>query len=706
MDNDAIIERDDLVFVTNGRNNSEEKNNFVKHEFKPAENFLTNDNDNDDEEDTIIRGSPDALCIICGMLETKYDCPACLRQTCSVQCVKEHKKKFECSGVRKRAKFIQKNDMDVDMLRDDNCLLEDGAQLIESAVRRRQNNSLSAKTDPRHQFENGVRHDEYRQNNRATAAMVSQTAMSQEYKELAKSFAKDVNEWISTTGAKFQLKSNDLKRLASERGTTVFCAPLGLDLRTLNSSSVNNLRRRKPPVTPPTTTTTITTKDINVIVPPAAPAGAEDDICSENNVKHQQFASRLFWKVLWRLCPGDDVEICIIDPKRSEQCTIGECLTAMYQNKWTPKGVKSGPPKLQPYLSPFFDEAVDPPTLKDSAIALLPVPIRLKDDLGDYNDKGIRVPATHWKINLNQSIRELLVGKAIVEHPEIVITKTLPKSAVLTELAYLGEPSPDLQHPTPMIGSNLVDNNHNNKFHNRQVPPLTSPPPNIPHTLTQSQMLPLVGMPTRSNSCESDINHSGGSISPRHHVGSKWLQRAALDGAVQQQSTTTLNNSNNNGSMSNRINDDYGGAMMSLPTESSATAIISGLPSTNSSNNSSSSTAVKAHHKVHPYYSPHSFSHANTSVVAASACKINNIQQTEPIPSDSNNTIGSDQRQVPLSVAVANISATPLNTGSVPHRISPTNSATSLQPTTDEPSNLSAPGPGRKWLERLATNQL
>lgn len=42
------------------------------------------------------------ICEMCGGGDGKYCCPACERRTCSLKCVKDHKLKFECSGLRHR----------------------------------------------------------------------------------------------------------------------------------------------------------------------------------------------------------------------------------------------------------------------------------------------------------------------------------------------------------------------------------------------------------------------------------------------------------------------------------------------------------------------------------------------------------------------------------------------------------------------------
>ena len=49
-----------------------------------------------------------ALCEICKKEEYKYNCPKCKIKTCSVSCVKTHKKKYGCDGEKDKFKLITK----------------------------------------------------------------------------------------------------------------------------------------------------------------------------------------------------------------------------------------------------------------------------------------------------------------------------------------------------------------------------------------------------------------------------------------------------------------------------------------------------------------------------------------------------------------------------------------------------------------------
>ncbi|XP_051955320.1 box C/D snoRNA protein 1 isoform X1 [Xyrauchen texanus] len=45
-------------------------------------------------------------CEICGSEEAKYRCPNCMKHTCSLACVKQHKMLSGCRGVREKAAFV------------------------------------------------------------------------------------------------------------------------------------------------------------------------------------------------------------------------------------------------------------------------------------------------------------------------------------------------------------------------------------------------------------------------------------------------------------------------------------------------------------------------------------------------------------------------------------------------------------------------
>ncbi|KAK6460844.1 hypothetical protein DFJ63DRAFT_336771 [Scheffersomyces coipomensis] len=68
----------------------------------------------------------DQLCSICHINTYKYKCPACGSKTCSIECVKRHKKQTECSGIADHTKFVPRKELSSDtthLNRDYNFLL-------------------------------------------------------------------------------------------------------------------------------------------------------------------------------------------------------------------------------------------------------------------------------------------------------------------------------------------------------------------------------------------------------------------------------------------------------------------------------------------------------------------------------------------------------------------------------------------------------
>lgn len=45
-------------------------------------------------------------CEVCGGKDAIYTCPKCELKTCSLSCVKIHKKELNCDGVRDRTRFV------------------------------------------------------------------------------------------------------------------------------------------------------------------------------------------------------------------------------------------------------------------------------------------------------------------------------------------------------------------------------------------------------------------------------------------------------------------------------------------------------------------------------------------------------------------------------------------------------------------------
>ena len=76
--------------------------------------------------------SENLVCLICHLNEHKYTCPACGVKTCSINCVKRHKRQTECSGLVDQSKFVPKKILSQDeshINRDYNFLMNVGRQI-------------------------------------------------------------------------------------------------------------------------------------------------------------------------------------------------------------------------------------------------------------------------------------------------------------------------------------------------------------------------------------------------------------------------------------------------------------------------------------------------------------------------------------------------------------------------------------------------
>jgi hypothetical protein len=70
------------------------------------------------------------ICCVC-KAEPKYRCPGCSRRTCSLECVKQHKSTFACSGARARSKFAASvREFNDNTILSDYYLMEDAARLV------------------------------------------------------------------------------------------------------------------------------------------------------------------------------------------------------------------------------------------------------------------------------------------------------------------------------------------------------------------------------------------------------------------------------------------------------------------------------------------------------------------------------------------------------------------------------------------------
>ncbi|KRX03288.1 hypothetical protein PPERSA_09196 [Pseudocohnilembus persalinus] len=78
-------------------------------------------------------------CEICNLNKFKYTCPACSIRTCGLQCVREHKQKFSCSGVyRQEKQRIGKEEFSGESIKKDYQFLKSTVQDTET-IRKKMN---------------------------------------------------------------------------------------------------------------------------------------------------------------------------------------------------------------------------------------------------------------------------------------------------------------------------------------------------------------------------------------------------------------------------------------------------------------------------------------------------------------------------------------------------------------------------------------
>ncbi|RWS04226.1 box C/D snoRNA protein 1-like protein [Dinothrombium tinctorium] len=88
------------------------------------------------------------MCLICGFKPSKYRCPCCEANTCSLNCCKMHKIQFDCNGLRNRIQFKRLSDFDQKQFLDDYFFLEDTDRSIDAFRRDKRNIVKSLETLP------------------------------------------------------------------------------------------------------------------------------------------------------------------------------------------------------------------------------------------------------------------------------------------------------------------------------------------------------------------------------------------------------------------------------------------------------------------------------------------------------------------------------------------------------------------------------
>ncbi|XP_048353350.1 box C/D snoRNA protein 1 isoform X2 [Sphaerodactylus townsendi] len=74
-------------------------------------------------------------CEICNMEEAKYRCPRCMKYSCSLVCVKQHKTTDNCNGVREKTSFVSINQFSDLNLLSDYRFLEEVGRMANCAAR-------------------------------------------------------------------------------------------------------------------------------------------------------------------------------------------------------------------------------------------------------------------------------------------------------------------------------------------------------------------------------------------------------------------------------------------------------------------------------------------------------------------------------------------------------------------------------------------
>ncbi|ORX64631.1 hypothetical protein BCR32DRAFT_251011 [Anaeromyces robustus] len=127
-------------------NSIENEDSVIEKELGEINEDIENENDeNDDEEEgeekmimediQLVEPIDKSLCEMCKINKWKYTCPKCLIHTCSLPCVKAHKKELNCDGKRDKVKYISMNEYNENNLRNDYYFLEDVARANDNANR-------------------------------------------------------------------------------------------------------------------------------------------------------------------------------------------------------------------------------------------------------------------------------------------------------------------------------------------------------------------------------------------------------------------------------------------------------------------------------------------------------------------------------------------------------------------------------------------
>ncbi|XP_043086223.1 box C/D snoRNA protein 1 [Puntigrus tetrazona] len=96
---------------------------------------MDNSHKADDDRRGVKRKMAMSSCDVCSTKEAKYRCPSCMKHTCSLACVKQHKMAWGCCGVRDKTAFVPLTDLNELSLLSDYRFLEDTARLSQQSDR-------------------------------------------------------------------------------------------------------------------------------------------------------------------------------------------------------------------------------------------------------------------------------------------------------------------------------------------------------------------------------------------------------------------------------------------------------------------------------------------------------------------------------------------------------------------------------------------
>lgn len=96
---------------------------------------MDNSNEADDDRRGVKRKMALASCDVCETEEAKYRCPSCMKHTCSLACVKQHKMVSGCCGVRDKTAFVPLAEFNEINMLSDYRFLEDTARLRQQSNR-------------------------------------------------------------------------------------------------------------------------------------------------------------------------------------------------------------------------------------------------------------------------------------------------------------------------------------------------------------------------------------------------------------------------------------------------------------------------------------------------------------------------------------------------------------------------------------------